>query len=39
MRLELGLLGLLGAVAEAQIERPRAYCLDEVGGACIRGDE
>jgi hypothetical protein len=34
------LLGCLGIGVEAQgIERPRAYCLNEVDGVCIRGDE
>eukprot|EP01043_Picozoa_sp_COSAG02_P035497 COSAG02_NODE_2546_length_8564_cov_4.198346_2_plen_695_part_00 len=30
--------GLGGGVAQP-IERPRAYCLNEVDGVCIRGDE
>ena len=33
------LAALAGLVAAQQIDRPRAYCLNEVGEACIRGDE
>jgi hypothetical protein len=33
------LLLLLLPLGGAQLERPRAYCLDSINGACIRGGE